>query len=247
MIELVSKGLCGVEDWDTCLDFKCPCLIPFNGICYCALGYFGDQGPRTAWYNTEYGDLIYDRKPKGAYYTATLRPMECTRNQTESPNIELSVIEKESLIHDLHLKWIAYLRFHPEDSWLDQMMVTYLKDPPELWPVVYIPVCSIKDDSITEIYTTIRCFTPEIDHNGETPVFARKGVLEFLLAHRVECIIGTIDRWNFELDEQEGLPLSTVAIKMDINIGKAFTFFVERFGGALRVEQRDTWCVFQSE
>lgn len=248
MIELMNSRLCSVENWSTCLDSKCPCLIPFNGIHYCALGYFGDQGPRTAWYDTEYDQLeTGSRRPNNSYYLTILRPMECTRNQTESPSIVLSAEEKEAFIHDLHLKWIEYLRFHPEDSWLDVTMVAYPEDPPEQWPVVCIPVCRIQDDVIVEVYTTLRCFTPEVDNNGETPVFAHKGVLEFLLAHRIECVVGTIDRWNFKLDEQEGLPLSTMAAKMDIDIGKAFVFFVERFGGTLRAEQHGDWCLFQSD
>lgn len=247
MIKLVSKKLCSIEGQGIYLDFKCPCLIPRNDIHYCALDYFDDQGPQMAGYNTERGELIYSRTSNDNYSSAILRPMECTKNQTESPNIMLSAMEKESLIHNLHLKWIAYLRFHPEDSWLDTTMVDYPEDPPEQWPVVYIPVCSTKDSSITEMYTTLRCFTPEVDNNGETPVFAHRGVLEFLLAHRVEFVIGTIDRWNFKLDEQEGLPLSSIAAKMDINIGKAFTFFVERFGGNLFVECHNNWCIFQSE
>lgn len=247
MIELVSGKLCSVEDEGTCLDFRCPCLIQFNSIHYCALGYFCDRGPQTAWYNIEYRALKAGDRPNDEYYQAVLRPTECIRNQTEGPNIELSAREKEALIHDLHLKWIGYLRFHPEDSWLDATMVAYPEDPPEQWPVVCIPVCNVKADKLTRAYTTLRCFTPEIDNNGDTPVFAYKGVLEFLLVHRIEYVIGTIDRWNYKLDEQEGLPLSTVAAKMDIDTGRAFVYFVERFGGSLRVEQHDNWCLFQSD
>lgn len=247
MIELVSEKLCSVEDGCTCIDFKCPCLIQFSGIHYCTLGYFGDRGPRTAWYNTEHGELITGERPDNDYHLTVLRTSRCIENQMGGSYIELSGEDKEALIHDLHLKWIEYLRFHPEDSWLDPTMVAYPEDPPEQWPVVCIPICNVDTDKITEVYTTLRCFTPEIDNNGDTPVFAYKGVLEFLLAHRIEYVIGTIDRWNFRLDEQEGLPLSTVAAKMDINIGKAFVFFVERFGGSLRVEQRDNWCLFQSD
>jgi len=245
MIELVSKKLCSVEDWATCLDFKCPCLIPLKDIHHCALGYFGDLGSRLAWYNTEFDKLITGERPSDDYCTTILRPIECIRNQTKGPNIELSATDKKALIHTLHLKWIAHLRYHPEDSWLDTAMVAYPEDPPEKWPVVFIPVCDLEEGKIVKVHTTLRCFTPEVD-NGETPVFARKGVLEFLLAHNIEHVIGTIDRWNFSLDEQEGLPLSTIAARIDIDVGGAFAFFVGRFGGTLRVEKHHNWCIFRS-
>lgn len=245
MIELVNGELCSVEGLDTCLDFKCPCLIQLNNAHYCSLDYFGCQEPRTAWYNTEFDKLITGKRPNADYCPTILRPIECVRNQTNGPNIELAATDKKALIHNLHLKWIAHLRCHPEDSWLDTAMVAYPEDPPEKWPVIFIPMCNIEDGKIVEVNTTLRCFTPEVD-NGETPVFARKGVLEFLLAHRIEYVIGTVDRWNFTLDEQEGLPLSTIAAKMDIDVGNAFVFFVERFGGTLRVEKHYNWCMFQS-
>lgn len=246
MIQLLSKRLCSVECEGTCIDSKCSCLIPLNDIHYCALGYFGGQGPRRAWYDKESQEISYKEKTKVCNCEAISRPWDCIKKTGDSPLIELSVANKETLIGSLHRKWIEYLRFHPEDSWLDSSMIEYPEDPPKLWPIVYIPVCHLKEGSIARIYTTLHCFTPEVDKNGEIPVFARKGILEFLLAYQVEGIIGTIDRWNFTLDEQEGLPLSTIAAKISIDIGKAFAFFVGRFGGALSVTQHGEWCIFES-
>lgn len=245
MIELGTEELCSVGGQDTCLDFKCPCLIQLNTAHYCSLNYFGVKEPQTAWYNTETDNLIKGERPNGDYQLAILRPIECVRNQTKGPDIELSATDKEALIHNLHLKWIAHLRYHPDDSWLDDTMVAYPNDPPEKWPVVFIPICNIKKGKIVKVHTTLHCFTPEVD-NGETPVFSHKGIIEFLLAHKVEYVIGTVDRWNFTLDEQEGLPLCTIAARIDLNVGSAFEYFVGRFGGTLRVEKHYNWCIFRS-
>ncbi len=248
MIELVNKDLCCVDDLGTGFDFKCPCLIRLNNSRYCALDYFSAHPPQTAWYSHEYKDLAIQttgERPSVDHYPTILRPAECIRNQGEGPFIELSVVEKEALMHNLHLKWIAHLRYHAEDNWLDSTMVAYPDDPPEKWPVIFIPICNIKEGDIVEGYTTLRCFTPEVD-NGDTPVFEHKGIVEFLLAHNIEHVIGTVDRWNFQLDEQEGLPLCAIAARIDIDVGLAFECFVGRFGGTLSVEKHYNWCIFRS-
>lgn len=247
MIELIDSRLCSVDEWGTYLDFKCPCLIPLNNQQYCALDYFGDRGIQTAWFSTELENIARGELPGSDWSRAILRPAECIRNQTSDPAIELSTNEKETLIHVLHLKWVAYLRFHPQASWLDSAMVEYPKDPPGMWPVVLIPICKVINNKITEAYATARCFTPEIDDNGDLPVFAYKGGLEFLQSHHIESMVGTIDRWNYNLDEQVGLPLCSLAIEADASIGEAFARFICRYGGCIRMETRNGWCLFQSE
>jgi len=124
-------------------------------------------------------------------------------------------------------------------------MIFYPDDPPGTWPVVLIPVCETSESHELELYTTAKCFTSAVD-SGDIPLFAYKGILELLHAYRVEAMIGTVDCWNFPLDEQEGLPLCMIALKVNSSIGKTFSFFVDRYGGTLRIEKKYDWCFFES-
>lgn len=236
MIELANEELCSIEEWSTYIDFKCPCIVPFKGRHHCALEYSGDEGLQTRWRNVG-----------GENCEEIVRSTRCVLNNS-GPTVNLSAEEKPSLIDTLNIKWIEYLRFHPTDGWLGSAMLEYPEDPRETWPVVLIPICKVTEGQVQEIYTTAKCFTPAVD-NGGPPVFALKGILEFLQAHHVESIIGAIDRWNFKLDEQEGLPLCTVAFKADTQIGDAFAYFVNRYGGSLQQKNEGLyrgWCIFES-
>jgi len=198
------------------------------------------------WYNTEEGEITL-QQPEGSdgWLPAIQRPQKCNEDHNGEP-FNLTANEKEKLIEALHAMWIFYLRFHADDCWADPDMVFYKDDPPEKWPVVLVPICDVKDDQVIKVHRTGMCFTPEVD-NGDPPVFSRKGVLEFLQAHRIEFIVGTIDRWNFDLGEQEGLPLCTIAFKAEPSIGQAFAFFIGKFSSDLRMLHKNGWCFFESE
>jgi hypothetical protein len=234
MIELANEAVCSIEEWSTYLDFKCPCIIPFNDQYRCALEYSSDEGLQTE-----------QRCVEGEQHEAIVRPAGCIL-ENNGPTINLSAVNKLALIDILHIKWIEYLRFHPSDRWLNTAMIAYPEDPPGAWPVILIPVCKVQEDQVQEIYTAAKCFTPAVDCEGP-PVFAIKGILEFLQAYHVQFIVGTVDCWNFELNEQEGLPLCMVAFKASPQVGDAFAYFVNRYGGSLRPESRRGWCIFESE
>jgi len=240
MIELIDQRLCRAQQ-------GCPCLIYSSGWPCCALDYFSIHDAEEVWYNTETGEITSEQhKGQDGWFSAIQRPRKCIEAHSEEVFIDLTASEKEGLIEALHILWIVYLRFHPDDCWADPDMVFYKDDPPETWPVVLVPICDVKDDCVTKVHSTGKCFTPEVD-DGDPPVFSRKGVLEFLQAHRIEFMVGTIDRWNFDLDEQEGLPLCTIAFKAAPSIGKAFVFFIDKFGSSLRMQHKNGWCFFESE
>jgi len=240
MIELSDRRLC-------CAAQGCPCLIYSRGWPYCALDYFSIHDAEEVWYNSETGAIASEQHEDcNEWLPAIQRPQKCIEAHGGESFIDLTASEKERLIEALNAMWIFYLRFHPDDCWADPNMVFYKDDPPETWPVVLVPICDVKEDQVIKVHSTGMCFTPEVD-DGCSPVFSRKGVLEFLQAHRIEFIVGTIDRWNFDLDEQEGLPLCTIAFKAEPSVGKAFVFFIGKFGSSLRMQHKDGWCFFESE
>lgn len=241
MIELTNQELCWAQQ-------GCPCLLYSSEQPHCALDYFNIHDAEEVWYNTDTGEITLERlEDSDEGLPAIQRPRKCieAHNEEQEP-FNLTADEKEKLIEALHTMWVFYLRFHPDDCWTDPDMVFYKDDPPETWPVVLIPICDVEDDQVIKVHSTGMCFTPEVD-NGEPPVFSRKGVLEFLQAHRIEFIVGTVDRWNFDLDEQEGLPICTIAFKAEPSIGRAFAFFIGKFSSDLRMRHKNGWCFFESE
>jgi len=239
MIKLTDPRFCNSNE-------GCPCLVYSSGKPYCILDYFNAHNTKEVWYNTETGEDAPERPSNGDEWHLTVsRPEKCIEDHGEAP-FSLAAAEKEEVIEALHNMWVIHLKSHPEDYWVDIDMVFYKDDPSGTWPVVLIPICDVEDNDVTRAHNIGKCFTPEVDDDEDPPVFARKGVLEFLQAHCLEFIVGTIDRWNFDLDEQEGLPLSMIAFRAESSIGKAFAFFINKFDGSLRMKHKDGWCFFTS-
>lgn len=248
MFELINPQLCCIEETSSyCtagISCGCPCMLATRGRFNCVLDYFEDQAPKEVWYS-EIDTVSSVPAEPFDWVKAVARPPRCIASHGDKYYIELCPEEKEVIIEVLHNKWIEHLRYHTEDSWVHAEMVVYDGDPPESWPVVLIPICSVDSNGLERIYTAAKCFTPAVDQ-GET-VFAKKGVLEFLQAHHIENLVGAIDNWNFQLDEQEGLPLASLAFKAHQPIGKAFTTFVTRYGGSIKMREKGGWCFFDSE
>jgi hypothetical protein len=123
-------------------------------------------------------------------------------------------------------------------------------DQIEQFPILAIPVTELErpNNYIVAKRDDLAVFGTDC---GKTPeaykVFGEKGIIEFLVGFKVDFVFGCL-RNDEDVDiAHVGIPLGALAFQAGSRVGEAFAYVVNEYGGSLRYEDYQYWCVFESE
>lgn len=182
----------------------------------------------------------------------------------------MTVEERKTLIEKYQKLWAEHKVENPSDIYIEahiQSTTGFFPkygDKQENYPVLYIPVTkleNLKDSDwwyleVSEQYDDLKYFGTCCGRIPEAhTVLGMKEVRDFLASFKIAFIVGCVPEGVSKDNETEytGIPLGAIAFRAEgfdipiAQIGEAFAYFINQRGGGLRCENREDWCVFESE